>query len=558
MTHEFNFRASLPLDSGRAGRLLPVPRSRGAKLNPRPLPLRHPARIRRETAHRGRPRRPRLRPKLKKAIAQFQTAAKFQQDRKIPQAIAAYQEFLRLGAQAKMSDSMMLPAYDNLFRLYQSRQDAKGMEATLGHLAQSMPQNPGIQVEYALLYLGQKRFEEAEKSADKTLALKPPPPLGAQAHFVKGAVAHTRKQWSVAEKEYTASLTLVPGNPQVLFNLLQAQNEAKKTLPAIKTAEKLVKVAPQMVPAWLLLATLRQQNKDLPGAISAYNGALKSEPNNRIALFNRALIAQQLLRVDEAISGYAAYLEVAPNDFTAHYNLGLLYAELRNYAGARKHFGAAAGIKPKEARALYQWALSEREAGFAMPTGTPRTNLLAQSVAHFKQAIALDPKNVDMQDQLAALYERDNHFEEAVALFKQRQAQDPDNPETYQRLTTAYTGMRRLDDAIAEWRKYRSRKPNDPLSYEEIAQLWEGSGKWQEARDERLEQIKLDPKDGVAKLSLAHDYRQLKQPDNAASEYRLTLDLDVSAKDAGDKERMYIAAARRNWRVKAWKGLSEI
>ncbi len=184
--------------------------------------------------------------------------------------------------------------------------------------------------------------------------------------------------------------------------------------------------------------------------------------------------------------------------------------------------------------------------------------MLAQSVVHFKQAIALEPKNVDMQDQLAALYERDNHFEEAVALFKQRQAQDPDNPETYQRLTTAYTGMRRLDDAIAEWRKYRSRKPNDPLSYGEIAKLWEGSSKWQEARDERLEQIKLDPKDGVAKLSLAHDYSQLKQPDNAASEYRLVLDLDVSAKDIGDRERMYIAAARRNWRVKAWQGLSEI
>lgn len=506
----------------------------------------------------GTPAPPAITPEIKKAITQFQTAAKFQQQRKLPQAIAAYQEFLRLGAQAKMSDSMMLPAYDNLYRLYQARQDAKGMEAMLGHLAIAMPQNPGIQVEYALLYLGQKRFEEAEKSADKALKLKPPPPLGAQAHFARGAVAHTRKQWGMAEKEYAASLSLIPGNPQVLFNLLQAQNEQKKTLPAIKTAEKLVKIAPRMVPAWLLLASLRQQNKDLPGAISAYNGVLKAEPKNRIALFNRALLAQQLMRVDEAISAYAAYLATAPDDFTAHFNLGLLYEGLHNYAGARKHFGAAASLKPKEARVLFQWALSEREAGFAMPPGKQKTDLLAQSVVHFKQAIALDPKNVDMQNQLAALYERDNHFEEAVALFKQRQAQDPDNPEPYQRLTTAFMGMRRIDDAIAEWRKYRSRKPNDPISYGEIATLLESGGKWQEARDERLEQIKLDPKDGFAKLSLAHAYRELKQPDNAASEYRLLLDMDVSAKDVGDKERVYIAAARRNWRVKAWKGLSEV
>ncbi len=181
-THEFNFRASprLILAALAACCLSPAV---GAQNKPASPPPRPPARARREPTRRGRPRRPRLRPKSRKAIAQFQTAAKFQQERKIPQAIAAYQEFLRLGAQAKMSDSMMLPAYDNLFRLYQSRQDAKGMESTLGHLAQSMPQNPGIQVEYALLYLGQKRFDEAEKSADKTLTLKPPPPLGSAGAF---------------------------------------------------------------------------------------------------------------------------------------------------------------------------------------------------------------------------------------------------------------------------------------------------------------------------------------------------------------------------------------
>ena len=223
---------------------------------------------------------PTVTPEIKQAIAQFQAAAKFQQARKVPQAIAAYREFLRLGAKAKFSESMMQPAYDNLYRLCQAAQDTKGMEFALGHLAGLMPQNPGIQVEYALLYLGQKRFDEAGKCADKALALKPPAVLAAQAHFVRGAVAHVRKQWAVAEKEYAASDKLVPGNPQAQFNLLLAQNEQKKTGPAIKTAEKLLKSSPRMVPAWMLLATLRQQAKDLPGAIAAYNGVLKIEPKN--------------------------------------------------------------------------------------------------------------------------------------------------------------------------------------------------------------------------------------------------------------------------------------
>src|SRR4051812_34196523 len=64
----------------------------------------------------GTPAPPPITPEIQKAIAQFQAASKFQQARKIPQAIAAYQEFLRFGAQAKMSESMLLPAYDNLYR----------------------------------------------------------------------------------------------------------------------------------------------------------------------------------------------------------------------------------------------------------------------------------------------------------------------------------------------------------------------------------------------------------------------------------------------------------
>ena len=265
-----------------------------------------------------------------------------------------------------------------------------------------------------------------------------------------------------------------------------------------------------------------------------------------------------MLRVDDAITAYAALLEVAPNDYTAHYNLGLLYAGLRNYTAARQHFSAAAAVKPKDTRALSRLALSEREAGFNAPDPKERARLLSQAIAHYKQAIALDAKNTDLTNQLAALYERDNRFDDAVVLFRQRQQQDLDNPEPYHRLTDAFIGMQRVDDAIAEWRKYRSRKPNDPVSYAEIASLQESLGKWQEAHDERLEQIKLDPKDGFAKLGLARDFRELKQPDNAASEYRLVLDMDVSAKDAGDKERLYIAAARRNWRLKAWQGLSEL
>ena len=75
---------------------------------------------------------------------------------------------------------------------------------------------------------------------------------------------------------------------------------------------------------------------------------------------------------------------------------------------------------------------------------------------------------------------------------------------------------------------------------------------------ERLAQIQRDPKNGAARNTLAQDYAELKQNENAQAQYEQTLALDVNAPDVDDTARPYVAAARRNDHRAAWRGLARL
>ncbi len=516
----------------------PAPASSGAKTAAAPTP-------------------PPVTPQVRLAIAQFQTAARLSAGGKRVEAIKAFQQFITLAQAAKMGRGALLPAYQNIYRLQQQRSDTKGMEETLQQIAKLDPQNAVVYVQLATLYLSLHRFEEASASADRALQYNPAPIVAAQAHFARGAWAYARKDWAVAEAEYQQSARLAPGNAQALYNLLIVQNEQHKTKPALTTAAALLKIEPRNTPVRLMTAALKQQDHDLSGALAAYSDALRYEPRNRVALFNQALLYQQTGRPDDAITAYTAFIAVAPREFSGHYNLGLLYAGIHNPLAARAQFEAAAQIKPTDAHAFLQLALAERDLGFGSPEAQ-RVSYLRASEQHFTKSLALDPANIQTENLLAALYERDNRYDQALALYRRRQEADPDNPDNYARIAHADAALRQPDAAIAEWRKYRTRKPGDPVSYGEAADLFEAQGKWQDAQNERAEQIQRDPKNGASHLALARDDRELKQNGEAETQYKLLLDMDASAKDAGEKERPYVVAARRNWRVKAWRGLAEI
>ncbi|HZT40926.1 MAG TPA: tetratricopeptide repeat protein [Chthonomonadaceae bacterium] len=503
--------------------------------------------------------RPTVPPEVQKAAAQFMRAVALHKAGKVKEAIPAYQQFLRLAAAAHMTPQQTLPAYQNLTSLYEFQGDRKGLEDALQHIVAADPKNVRAYIGLATLTSGQRRFAEAERYARKALALSPPANLAAPAHFVLGTAAAVRGDNATAETEYAASTRLAPTNAQAQFDYAIILGRRHKFRQALAVAEKVHTLAPDLTAALLYIGDLKTQLKDYPGALAVYQAALKKEPHNPIALFNDAMLLQRLAHIQEAISAYLDVIRVAPNNEAAYLNLGQLYDAILNFPAAKRNFTSALKLAPKDGRALAGLAFSETQDAFTLIDTNQRSAELKQAEAHYKQAIALKPINIPLENELGNLYERAGRYVEALAIYKRHQAADPDNIEPYRQMARVYTMQHDAGKVLETWHAYRQRRPDDPNSYMGAARILEAETKYEEAAAEWKALLARQPKDGNAMVALGQDLALLKRRDEARAQFSAVLALDATGADVPDpKARPMVTAAIQAEQLDAMRGLADL
>ena len=113
-----------------------------------------------------------------------------------------------------------------------------------------------------------------------------PPPVVDAAFtdaLAKARAAYTAGKLKPAAQALATLSTQAPDHPEVLLLTAQVQLEQGNLPEAQKTADRCVKVDPKLADCWLTLGVLRQNNKDDPGAIAAYEEYLKLAPTGRYA-----------------------------------------------------------------------------------------------------------------------------------------------------------------------------------------------------------------------------------------------------------------------------------
>lgn len=112
-----------------------------------------------------------------------------------------------------------------------------------------------------------------------------PPPVPVDAAFTdelaKARAAYTAGKIKPAADILATLARTAPDHPEVLLLTAQVQLEQEQLPEAQKTADRCVLVDPKLADCWLTLGVLRQNNKDNPGAIAAYEEYLKLAPTGR-------------------------------------------------------------------------------------------------------------------------------------------------------------------------------------------------------------------------------------------------------------------------------------
>jgi tetratricopeptide (TPR) repeat protein len=143
-------------------------------------------------------------------------------------------------------------------------------------------------------------------------------------------------------------------------------------------------------------------------------------------------------RVDEAIAHYRRATEEDPGLSPAYFNLGNLLFRGGDRAGAIAAFHGALAAKPDSVDALVNL-------GHAVEADRP-----AEALAHYRRALAIDPKSGVAHESLAAALAARGERAAAIEEFQAGLEVDPDNAHAHLALGRLFDEGGRRDAAIDE------------------------------------------------------------------------------------------------------------
>ncbi len=236
------------------------------------------------------------------------------------------------------------------------------------------------------------------------------------------------------------------------------------------------------------LAELYFRTGRVRDAILAAQDLIKKDPNNLDAhkllgrIYLRSLgdtqnnASEQVLQL--AIAEFTKITELQPKDIESHLLLGQLYSLNHDTQHAREQVEAAQKIDPNSEEVVLNLARLYSDSGdtqraiaalkavpeedrtvkidFALGASYDQIKDSKDAIAAYRQAVDLEPENLDAQRGLAQALLNDNHLAEALKAFSDISASDPQDASAYLRISEIQRRQGHYEQALATLKKAKS------------------------------------------------------------------------------------------------------
>jgi len=234
---------------------------------------------------------------------------------------------------------------------------------------------------------------------------------------------------------------------------------------------------------------------------------------NYQAWFDLGFVYNALGRTEDSINAYRKSVAAKPEVFESNLNLGLVLAKTGR-PEAEQFLRAATTLKPTanmdegQARAWLSLA-------HVLENSKPE-----EAIAAYRQAAALQPKDIEPHLSAGQLLEKQDHFADAVQEYRQALAIDPNSADALTGLANVDMRGQRWADAEEDLHKLVALHPNDAAAHMQLGRVLAAVGHEEDAIQELQTAVKLAPSDGAAKRDLADLYASGKKFDMAEAQYR--------------------------------------
>ncbi len=193
-----------------------------------------------------------------------------------------------------------------------------------GHALQVTENNYIMIDNYAIVLIGQGRYDEAVKYFNKSLSIKPD---SGNVHNNLGNIFLRNGRIQEAEEHFRLAIKYKPNFTEAYFNMYIALRKQGQFEKAGDCCERALRIDPNFIKAYLCLAIISNDLKKYNQSIEYSNKVIELEPNNVTAYNCLGLALAGLGRGDEAIQAYRTALQIDPDNTTS---LQLLKNALKN------------------------------------------------------------------------------------------------------------------------------------------------------------------------------------------------------------------------------------
>lgn len=404
---------------------------------------------------------------------------------------------------------------------YLQARDFDGAAATYEKALAQEPENLDVRRAYAEALLSRGKTAEARNQLQRVLKSDPE---DGNTHLRLGQLERQEGNFDSARREFERAKTLLPDNPEVLYQevlledavgnedkaieILQgllkqterpegqytvgeAHNRAaflerlgliyrtqEKYDRALETFRQILNLGGDIAPQGeaLIIETLRLK-REPQQALLAADAAVQKYPKDRALISLRATLLAEQGRVDEAIAALQAQLNSGSADRETYLSIAQVYSQAKRYTEAEEAARKSLALTPK--------AEDQEFALFMLGSIYERQKKFDLAEEEFKKVLGMNPLNAQAANYLGYLLaDRGVRLEESVKYIQKALQVDPNNGAYLDSLGWAYYKMNRLDLAQPPLEKAARLITNDPTILEHLGHVYFRLGKKERAQEE--------------------------------------------------------------------------
>ena len=241
---------------------------------------------------------------------------------------------------------------------------------------------------------------------------------------------------------------------------------------ALAEFKKAIAANPSLASAHAAMGDIYRKQNDLPAAATAYESAVKANPENFRNNYNAGYLHQTLAQSERllaavkehlvrAIELYAKARELRPNDYGTLVNLGVCYYRLGQYDQAENTF---------------------------------------------RSAVAIDPYQSHAYTNLGAIYDAQGEAYQAVTMYRQSLERDSRQPEVLMNLAAVYVRQGKYQAALRDYQAAQSMMDDPAAALERLGYCHYHMGEYEKAEEYYLKALKFQPANAEARCGLGIVY----------------------------------------------------